>query len=93
MPTVTPRYTDQEGRLILPSRFANAEVLVEEVSDTELRIRIAATEPDEVDSFSEEQRPLLADEDRDFLLNLLSAPPKANPALKKAAADHRRLDE
>jgi uncharacterized protein (DUF1778 family) len=47
------------------------------------------TDEDEV-PFPEEQRSPLSDEDRDFLLALLAAPPKANAALKKAAKEHRR---
>ena len=35
--------------------------------------------------FTEENRSALSDEDRDFLLSLLAAPPKANADLKKAA--------
>jgi hypothetical protein len=40
--------------------------------------------------FTEEQRSPLSDKDRDFLLSLLSAPPKANANLKKAAREHRQ---
>lgn len=90
MPPVTPRFTDKKARLILPARFANSAVLVEEVSETELRIRKAVILPEDELPFTEEQRPPLPDEDRDFLLSLLAAPPKSNPALKKAAKEHRR---
>jgi hypothetical protein len=90
MPAVTPRFTDKKARLILPARFASSAVLVEEVSETELRIRKAVVLPEDEVPFTEEQRPPLADEDRDFLLALLAAPPKANADLKKAAKEHRR---
>jgi hypothetical protein len=90
MPSVTPRFTDKKGRLILPARFANSAVLVEEVSETELRIRKAVILPEDEVPFSEEHRAALSDEDRDFLLALLAAPPKANAELKKAAKDYRR---
>src|SRR5437764_13848411 len=87
MPPVTPRFTDKKARLILPARFASSAVLVEEVSETELRIRKAVILPEDEVPFSEEQRPPLSDEDRDFLLALLAAPPKPNAALKKAAKE------
>jgi hypothetical protein len=90
MSTTTPRFTDKKGRLILPARFANSAVLVEEVSETELRIRKAVILPEDEVPFTEEKRPPLSDEDRDFLISLLSAPPKANAALKKAAKEQRR---
>ncbi len=90
MPSFTPRFTDKKGRLILPPRFANSAVLIEEVSDTELRIRKAVILPEDEVPFTEEQRPLLSDEDRDFLLSLLAAPPKANMELKRAARERRR---
>jgi hypothetical protein len=90
MPSVTPRFTDKKARLILPARFANTAVLIEEVSETELRIRKAVILPEDELPFTEEHRRPLADEDRDFLLALLAAPPKANADLKKAAKEHRR---
>src|SRR5713226_679322 len=90
MPSMTPRFTDKKARLILPARFANSAVLVEEVSETELRIRKAVILPEDDVPFTEEQRSPLSDEDRDFLLSLLAAPPKANVALKKAVRERRR---
>ena len=92
MSSVIPRFTDKKARLILPRRFANSAVLVEEVSETELRIRKAVILPEDEMRFTEEQRSPLADEDRDFLLTLLASPPKANAALRKAAREHRRRD-
>jgi hypothetical protein len=90
MPATTPRFTDKKGRLILPARFANSAVLVEEVSDTELRIRKAVILPEDEIPFTEEHRSPLSNEDRDFVLSLLAAPPKANAELKKAARERRR---
>ncbi len=90
MSSVTPRFTDKKGRLVLPARFANSAVLVEEVSETELRIRKAVILPEDEVPFTEEQRAPLSDEDRDFLLALLAAPPQANAALKNAARSKRR---
>jgi hypothetical protein len=90
MSPVIPRFTDKKARLILPARFASSAVLIEEVSETELRIRKAVVLPEDELPFTEELRAPLADEDRDFLLALLSDPPKANASLKKAARQHRR---
>src|SRR6266852_470752 len=91
MSSLTPQFTDQKARLILPARFANSAVLIEEVSETELRIRKAVILPEDEMPVTEEQRPPLSDEDRDFVLSLLAAPPKANADLKKAAKEYRRL--
>jgi hypothetical protein len=90
MPSQIPRFTDKKARLVLPARFASSAVLIEEVSETELRIRKTVILPEDEVPFTEEQRSPLADEDRDFLLSLLASPPKANAALKKAAREHRR---
>jgi hypothetical protein len=90
MSSVTPRFTDKKARLVLPARFANSAVLVEEISETELRIRKAVILPEDKVPFTEEKRPPLSDQDRDFLLSLLAAPPKANATLKKAARKQRR---
>ena len=87
---MTPRFTDKKARLILPARFASSAVLVEEVSENELRIRKAVILPEDEVRFTEENRLALSDEDRDFVLSLLAAPPKANADLQKAAREHRR---
>jgi hypothetical protein len=89
MSFVTPQFTDKKARVILPARFANSAVLVEEVSETELRIRKAVNLPEDEVPFTEERRLPLADEDRDFILALLATPPKANADLKKTANEHR----
>jgi hypothetical protein len=90
MSSVIPRFTDKKARLVLPTRFANSAVLIEEVSETELRIRKAVILPEDEMPFTEEQRAPLSDEDRDLLLSVLAAPPKANVNLKKAAREQRR---
>jgi hypothetical protein len=82
MPAVTPRFTDKKARLVLPARFANSAVLVEEVSETELRIRKAVFLPEDEVPFTEMNRSPLSDVDRDFLLSLLADPPPANSELK-----------
>jgi hypothetical protein len=90
MPAATPRFTDKKGRLILPARFANSAVLVEEVSETELRIRKAVILPEDEMPFTEEHRSPLSNEDRDFVLSLLAAPPEAHADLERAAKERHR---
>ncbi|SIO62777.1 Protein of unknown function [Singulisphaera sp. GP187] len=82
------RSTDAKGRLSLPKAFANATVIIEQVSDTELRIRKAVVIPEDEVRFYEETASPLGDRDRDRFLNLLDNPPAANDALKKAAQQH-----
>ncbi len=82
------RSTDAKGRISLPKAFANATVIIEQVSDTEVRIRKAVVIPeDEVRFYEETARPL-SDRDRDRFLDLLDNPPAANEALKRAAKQH-----
>lgn len=83
------RTTDAKARLILPKSFANATVIVEQVSETELRIRRAKVIAEDELPYSEESGLALSDRDRDRFLELLSGPPAANPPLKKAAARHK----
>ncbi len=82
------RSTDAKGRVSLPRAFANSTVIVEQVSDTEVRIRKAVVIPeDEVRFYEENARPL-SNRDRDRFLELLDSPPPANEALKRAARRH-----
>ena len=89
MPTPSLRFTDKKARVILPTRFANSAVLIEEVSETELRIRKAVILPEGEVPFTEEQRPPLSDEDRDFILSLLAAPPRAGRGLEHSRCVRR----
>jgi hypothetical protein len=83
------RTTDRKARVSLPQAFANATVLIEQISDTELRIRKAQVIPEDEIPFAEESSPPLSDRDRDLFLALLDNPPPANEALKKAARKHK----
>ncbi|MFL5343140.1 MAG: DUF1778 domain-containing protein [Gemmataceae bacterium] len=67
----------------LPKAFANATLLIEQISDTELRIRKARVIPEDEVVFAEEARTPLSDRDRDLFLKLLEHPPGPNAALKK----------
>lgn len=79
---------DAKGRLTLPMAFANATVIVEHVSESEVRIRLAKTVAEEGLPFVEESITRLSDRDRDRFLELLADPPAPTPALKRAAARH-----
>ena len=85
MPTET-RTTDAKARLVLPKSFANATVIVEQLSDSELRVRRAKVVAEDDLPFEEESAIVLSDRDRDRFLELLANPPAPSPALKKAVA-------
>ena len=78
------RTTDGKGRVLLPKSFCNATVVVEQVADTEVRIRLAKTIPVDEIPFIEESIKPLSDRDRDLFLALLDNPPPPNDALLKA---------
>jgi len=84
------RSTDAKGRISLPKAFANATVIIDQVSDTELRIRKAVVVPEDEMRFLEEKGMQLSDRDRDRFLNLLDNPPAPNAALKHAAKKHAK---
>ena len=88
MVTLT-RTTDKKARVSLPRSFANAIVIIEQVSDTEIRIRKAQVIPEDEIRFPEESTRTLSDRDRDLFLALLHNPPPANQTLKKAARKHK----
>jgi hypothetical protein len=89
MSRVVDRTTDAKARVSLPKSFANTRVVIEEVSDTEVRIRKARIVPEGDLPFEEALRPL-SDRDRDAFLALLDRPPKPNAAFRRAAARHKR---
>jgi len=84
------RTTDSKGRVTLPRGFANSPVIIERVSETEVRIRKAVVVPEEEMRFYEEAAAPLSDRDRDRFLDLLDNPPKANKALRTAARTLKR---
>ena len=87
MPVET-KTTDAKGRVTLPRGFANSTVIVEQVSDTELRIRKARVIPEDELRFAEETRTPLSDRDRDLFLDLLDNPPEPTEALRRAFAKY-----
>jgi hypothetical protein len=83
--SIETRTTDSKGRITLPRGFANATVIVEEVSPTEVRIRKAVVVPEDEIQFYEETMTPLSDRDRARFLELVNNPPPANEALRRAA--------
>ena len=82
--------SDADARVALPTGFANATLIIEQLSDVEVRIRkTAAIQYDET-PFAEERMTVLSDRDRDRFLELLDNPPGPNAALRKALAEHRQ---
>lgn len=88
--TALTRTTDSKARVSLPPSFANATVILEVVSDTEVRIRKAQVIPEDEVRFAEEFVSPLSDRDRDLFLALLDSPPPANAALKKVLGQSQR---
>jgi uncharacterized protein (DUF1778 family) len=87
------RTTDKKARVTLPRAFANATVIVEQVSDTEVRIRKAVVIPEDEVRFAEEMRTPLSDRDRDIFLDMLDNPPEPTEALRRAFAKYAKRDE
>jgi hypothetical protein len=81
--TIRTLTTDEKARINLPKNFANSTVLVEQISDTELRIRKARVIPEDDLPFVEEAMAPLSDRDRDVFLALLDNPPPPNDALRR----------
>jgi hypothetical protein len=89
MADLIDRTTDAKARVSLPKSFANSRVVIEEISETEVRIRKARVIPEDDLAFEEGLRPL-SDRDRNTFLSLLDHPPKPNAAFRRAAAKHKR---
>ncbi len=81
--TVRTHTTDEKARINLPREFANSTLLVEQISDTELRIRKARVIPEDDLAFVEEAIAPLSDRDRDIFLALLDNPPPPNDDLRR----------
>jgi uncharacterized protein (DUF1778 family) len=86
---IETRTTDAKARLVLPKSFANATVVVEQLNDTEIRVRRAKVVPEDELPFIEETSRRLSDRDRDRFLRLLAKPPAAKAALKAAVSRHK----
>jgi uncharacterized protein (DUF1778 family) len=75
------RSIDAKGRITLPRAFANATVIIEQISENELRIRKARVIAEDELRFSEETPIVLSDHERARFLRALDNPPKPNAAL------------
>ncbi|MGE3808327.1 MAG: DUF1778 domain-containing protein [Gemmataceae bacterium] len=84
------RLTDPKARVSLPKEFASTTVIIEQISDTELRIRKAQVVPEDEMRFLEESAAPLSDRERDAFLEMLDQPPPPTKALQKAASDYRK---
>ncbi len=78
--------TDSKGRVSLPKAFANTTVIIEQVSESELRIRKARVIPEDEIRFSEESPIILSDEERKRFLRALDHPPEPQAALQRLMA-------
>ncbi|MBM4093369.1 MAG: DUF1778 domain-containing protein [Planctomycetes bacterium] len=83
------RTTDAKARLVLPKSFANATVIIELISESEVRVRRAKVVAEDELPFPEESVSPLSDRDRDHFLQLLATPPAPTAALKQAAKRHK----
>jgi hypothetical protein len=80
------RSTDAKERVSLPKAFANATVIIEQVSENELRICKARVIPEHEIRFSEEAPVILSDRERERFLQTLDHRPKPNAALRRLMA-------
>jgi Protein of unknown function (DUF1778) len=83
---VETRSTDAKGRVSLPKAFANATVIIEQISENELRIRKASVIPEDEIRFTEEATIILSEAGRKRFLEALDYPPKPNAALRRLMA-------
>jgi hypothetical protein len=90
MPVAEPKKADSKGRVAIPG-LAGAMVLVEQVSETEYRIRKAHVIPEDEITFLEERPIVLSPEDSKLFLAALDRPPrKPNAALRKAVKRYKQ---
>ena len=73
------RTTDAKARVVLPKSFANATVVIEQIGECEVRVRLAQVVPVDEIRFVEEAGAPLSDRDRDLFLALLDNPPPQPP--------------
>lgn len=85
MPVIT-QIADSQARVHLPLSFANSTVLIEQISETELRICQVSDTPEVVPTFAEEAPVVLSERDRELFLELLANPPQGDAALLQLAA-------
>lgn len=79
--------TDMEGRVRLPEAFANSTVVIEHVSEDELRVRKVGTVLEGEVPLREESTLVLSDRDRDRFLEALEHPHEPNARLRRTLAE------
>lgn len=89
MPDQVTQTADSQARVTLPAAFADAKVIVEMLSPSEIRIRKVGAPSDELSSLPENRTTVLSDRDRDRFLEILASPPEANAALRDAMSKRR----
>ncbi len=89
MTTRETQIVDSAARVVLPKGFAKATVTLEEISESEVRIRKTGESAQEPE-FAEETITTLSDRDRDLFLKLIEAPPSPNGALQTAINEYRK---
>jgi uncharacterized protein (DUF1778 family) len=87
------RATDAKGRITLPKAFANATIIIEQVSENELRIRKARVIPEDEIRFVEDTPIVLSDRARQQFLRALDHAPKPNAALRHLMAGKAKKRE
>ncbi len=92
MPGFESQFVDATARVVLPPRFAEAIVVLEEISETEVRIRKTGGSREAQADFPEERITMLSDRDRDLFLELLASPPAPNEALRQLFAEQGKKD-
>lgn len=80
--------TDADARLVLPMSFANATVIIEQVSEGEIRVRRVESVPDPEIQILEEVPQPLSDRSRDHFLQVLAQSFAPSTALTVAAERH-----
>jgi len=93
MQDIETQIVDATARIFLPQRFAEASVVLEEISETEIRIRKTVGLGESRPDFLEEKITVLSDRDRDLFLELLANPPAPNEALRKLFAENAKQNE
>ena len=83
---------DSHARITLPVEFAEATVVLEVLSPSEIRIRKVDESSDELSEAPENRVRTLSDRDRDRFLELVESQPTANAALREAMSKRREGD-
>jgi hypothetical protein len=92
MTTKETQIVDATARVVLPKGFAKATVVLEEISETEVRISKTSGSAEVEGEFPEQSATTFSDRDRDLFLQLIENPPPPNAALQRAISQRRKQD-